>query len=196
MPAVAQAAFTAALLPDVVYTISQGGAAAVAYDITGTTSQGAAFDSGPLGRPNVYLPPGTYTFTPVSANGPAVTVVVPASSTVVVGYTPTAAAGANAGTSPPAPVVTAGASNVRGNITFGTGTTPAAGAQVVVTFAPAGAYATAPLVQATWANSGSAALGAVTVSGVTTTQFTVNCQTAPAASQANTVYSVNFLVTG
>src|SRR5712671_1438059 len=38
---------------------------------------------------------------------------------------PTAAAGANAGTGPPAPVVTANSTDVAGSITFGTGTTPA-----------------------------------------------------------------------
>ena len=201
MPAVSQAAFAAALLPNVVYNISQSGAAVPAYDITGSVSQGAAFDSGPLGRPNLFLPTGTYTLTPVSAAGQAVTITVPSSNATLIGgnilstgSVPGAAAGANAGTSPPVPVVTAGATNVRGNITFGTGTTPAAGAQVVVTFATAYPAGTVPLVQLTWGNNGSTALGAPAATAVSATGFTVNCQTAPAASQANTTYSVNYTV--
>src|SRR5262249_16775549 len=44
------------------------------------------------------------------------------------GTAPGAAAGANAGTGPPSPVVTAGSSDIRGNITFGPGPAPPAGA--------------------------------------------------------------------
>src|SRR6059058_2146035 len=60
---------------------------------------------------------------------------------------PTAAAGANAGGSPPAPVVVAGSTDGRGRITAGTGSAPAAGSLVVVTFGTP--YAVAPFVQIT-----------------------------------------------
>ena len=105
---------------------------------------------------------------------------------------PTAAAGANAGTSPPAPVGNAACDDRKGSLTFGTGTGPAAGAQAVVTFNQA--YAAAPFVVLEPINSATAAL----LPYVTATAggFTVNFQTAPAASQANTVYGVNYHVLG
>lgn len=55
---------------------------------------------------------------------------------------PTLAAGANAGTTPPSPVLGTGSTDGRGAITFGTGTTPAAGAMVTVTRtgSPCGTY--------------------------------------------------------
>lgn len=109
------------------------------------------------------------------------------------GPTPTAAAGANAGTTPPAPVVTSGDTDMRGNITFGTGATPAAGAMVVVTFA--NAWLNAPFVMVTPKNTATQALG-LYVTGVSTTGFTLSCTTAPAASQANTVFSFDFLAQG
>jgi hypothetical protein len=106
---------------------------------------------------------------------------------------PTAAAGANAGTSPPAPVVAATARNHRGNVTFGTGTTPAAGAQVTVTYSAA--WPLAPFVTVVAKNSATAALG-LYISANATGSFTVSTTNAPAASQANTVYSFDFIVTG
>jgi hypothetical protein len=99
------------------------------------------------------------------------------------GAAATAAAGANAGGSPPAPALT-GATDVSGKITFGTGTSPAAGAQCVVTFNIA--YANAPKVVITPLNSASAALNLYVAT--TTTNFTVSSVNAPSASQANTVY--------
>lgn len=105
------------------------------------------------------------------------------------GAAPTAAAGANAGSSPPAPVLT-NATDVAGQVTFGTGTSPAAGAQCVVTFNTA--YANAPKVTITPINSASAALNLYVAS--TTTNFTVSCVNAPSASQANTVYGFNYHV--
>lgn len=114
---------------------------------------------------------------------------------VSAGTAPTAAAGGNAGGSPPAPVVTAGDTDARGNITFGTGTVPAAGAMVVVTFNAA--FVSAPLgVILTWANVAGAGLGQAYVTAISTTQFTINCTVAPAASQANTTYSINYWVIG
>jgi hypothetical protein len=102
---------------------------------------------------------------------------------------PTAAAGANAGSSPPVPVRN-NCTDVAGNITFGTGTSPAAGAMVVLTFAVA--YGTAPKVTVTPINSASAALNFYVTS--TTTTFTVSCVTAPSASQGNTIYGFNYHV--
>jgi hypothetical protein len=101
------------------------------------------------------------------------------------GTAPTAAAGANAGTSPPAPVVQTGAFTSRGEVTFGTGTTPAAGAQVTVTFNSATSQT--PVVTLVPRNSATASLG-LYVSAVSTTAFTVSTTSAPAASQANTTY--------
>ena len=103
-----------------------------------------------------------------------------------------AAAGANAGTSPPAPVLT-NCTDVRGSITCGTGTTPAAGALLTVTFGTA--YTAAPIVHVQEQNSATKALNAY-VSAVSTTGFTVSVTGTPAASQANTVYSIGYAVIG
>lgn len=108
-----------------------------------------------------------------------------------VGSPPTAAAGANAGTSPPAPVVAATSRRGRGSVTFGTGTTPAAGAQLVVTFAVA--IGSTPVVTLAARNSATAALG-LYISAASSTAFTVSTTSAPAASQANTVYSIDYIV--
>lgn len=108
---------------------------------------------------------------------------------------PTAAAGANAGTSPPAPVVVGGSNDQRGDITFGTGTTPAAGAQVVVTFATSNTNygGNNPGIVLTARNSATQALG-LYVSASSSTAFTVSSTSAPAASQANTVYRFHYVV--
>lgn len=107
------------------------------------------------------------------------------------GATVAAAAGANAGASPPAPVVTR-ATDLSGTCTFGTGTLPAAGAQVVVTFASA--YANAPSVVIVPNNSLTAALTLYVT--ILAGSFTVNCVNAPAASQGNTTYSFTYQVQG
>jgi hypothetical protein len=105
----------------------------------------------------------------------------------------TAAAGANAGTTPPAPVTT-NTNDTNGTITFGTGTTPAAGAQVVLTFSTA--FAAAPKgVCITALNAATQALG-LYVSAVSASAITISCTTAPAASQANTVYKLSFIAIG
>lgn len=100
---------------------------------------------------------------------------------------PTAVAGANAGTTPPSPVL-ANCTDVAGQITFGTGTTPAAGDQVDVTFYTA--YSNAPKVLLMPINGATQALGLFVSS--TTTGFSVSCNNAPSASQANTVYGFNY----
>ena len=104
---------------------------------------------------------------------------------------PGVAAGANAGTSPPAPVLLANSNDTRGGITFGTGTSPAAGAMVVVTFGTP--YPVAPFIGLDAATSAAAPLF-LYVSTVTTTGFTIALQAAPAASQGNGVYGVNYRV--
>lgn len=113
------------------------------------------------------------------------------------GTAPAAAAGSNAGTSPPAPVVTTGSLDNAGTITFGTGTTPAAGVMVAVTFAtpwvmPGGG---AEHIALTPGNTATQALG-IYVSGVSPTGFQISCTNAPAAGQGNTVYSVSYLTMG
>jgi hypothetical protein len=104
------------------------------------------------------------------------------------GNSPTAAAGANNGTSPPAPVISG--SDVSGKITFGSGTSPAAGSQVVATFAAS--YTNARVV-ITAINSASASLN-LYVSAITSTTFTVSSVNAPSASQANTTYGFYYHV--
>ena len=111
------------------------------------------------------------------------------------GPAPTAAAGANNGTSPPAPVVATAAIDTRGNITFGSGSSPAAGAQVVVTINAneAAELQGTPSVILTPKNTATQALG-LYVSAVSTTAFTVSTTNAPTASQANTVYSFDYVL--
>ena len=99
---------------------------------------------------------------------------------------PTAAAGAQAGGSPPAPVVTATATDKRGKITFGTGSAPAAGNMVAVTFNKAYAAAPAAIVISS-GNAATASLQLCVVS-ISTTGFTLATNNMPAASQANTTY--------
>lgn len=109
------------------------------------------------------------------------------------GTAPTAAAGANAGTSPPSPVVAVGSTDTRGQITFGTGTTPAAGAQAVITFGKAYPTGYVPNIQLTPTTVGAANLLEY-VTSASNTGFTISLQAAPAASQANTVYGFNYRV--
>lgn len=106
---------------------------------------------------------------------------------------PTLAAGANAGTSPPAPVLSAGSTDARGNITFGTGTTPAAGNMVNITFGtplPAGRI---PYVSLDPSNAATAPL-ATYIANVSNTGFSIALASAPAASQANTTYAIHYTV--
>lgn len=109
------------------------------------------------------------------------------------GTAPTAAAGANNGTTPPAPVITAGDNDVRGNITFGSGGSAAGGEQVDVTFAKA--YGAAPIVMVNPDNDATQQLG-IYVSASSTTGFSLSCHGAPTSSQANTVYSFDYMVIG
>jgi hypothetical protein len=113
------------------------------------------------------------------------------------GTAPTATAGSNAGTSPPAPVVVQGSTDVGGQITFGTGTTPAAGNMVSVTFAtpwviPGGG---APHVVVSASNAASRALNFYTT-GLSPVGFILACAVAPAAGQGNTTYSFAYVAMG
>lgn len=101
----------------------------------------------------------------------------------------TAVVGAGAGTAPPAVVVVAGTTDKRGQMTWGTGTSPAAGNQVVVTFGSVQSSYGSMDIQAK--NSVTQALGLYVVSA-TTSGFTVAAANAPAASQANTVFSFDY----
>jgi len=102
---------------------------------------------------------------------------------------PVLAAGAANGTGPPAPVLAAGSDDARGSATFGSGTTPAAGAQLTVTFARPRDAARLPVVQITETTTALAALNPA-VTSITSTGFTLSTGSAPAASQAATVYGV------
>jgi Pectate lyase superfamily protein len=105
---------------------------------------------------------------------------------------PACAAGPNAGTSAPAPVVTK-ATDMAGQITFGTGRAPSAGAMVHVTFRRA--YGTVPYVVLCPLNAATAHLG-VWVASPASTGFSVGVANAPAASQPRTKYAVCWIVVG
>lgn len=107
------------------------------------------------------------------------------------GSAPAVAAGANNGTTPPAPTVTAGGTDARGIISFGSGGTPAAGAQVTVTFAHALPAGTTPFVHLQETNSATKALN-VFPTGASNTGFTVSTGSAPTASQASGTYLVEY----
>jgi hypothetical protein len=105
---------------------------------------------------------------------------------------PTAAAGANAGTSPPAPVMQPGSDDDRGSVTFGTGTTPAAGTVLTVTFATPKDPNRLPVVLCQETTSAMAGIDFATV--VTATGFSIVTNTRNlAASQANTVYGLSWV---
>jgi hypothetical protein len=98
------------------------------------------------------------------------------------GPAPSAAAGANNGTSPPAPTVVTGSTDGRGSIQFGSGGTPAIGEQVAVTFASA--YSSPPVVSVSGGTAATDALGALYPAQVSTTGFRVRCTATPAGTQA------------
>lgn len=102
----------------------------------------------------------------------------------------TITAGGSAGGSPPAPNVVAG-HDARGDVQFGTGTSPSTGVMVHVAFNVA--YASVPIVLICPVNDLTAGLvldvGTVTVNG-----FDVRATVAPAASQVHTTYEFTYLV--
>jgi hypothetical protein len=111
--------------------------------------------------------------------------------TTAVGAQPTLAALANNGAGAPAPVLAATADDHRGSFTFGSGTAPAVGSQVSVTFARP--YPVAPVVTVASGNGGSASRAPFATS-VTTTGFNLAFNVAAAASQAASTYAVTYTV--
>lgn len=101
----------------------------------------------------------------------------------------TLAAGAGAGAAPPAPVIVT-CHDLRGQLTWGTGATPAAGAQVTATFM--NPYATAPVIVLSPQNALTAALQ-LYVTNITPNGFTIACAVAPAAGQAAATYAVSYV---
>lgn len=100
---------------------------------------------------------------------------------------PTVAAAAGAGTAPPTPTSTGNAA--RGTVSWGTGTGPAAGNQVTVTFATPLSEAVVPML--TPYNAAAAALLEY-VTNITAAGFTIATQGAPAASQAAGTYVIGY----
>lgn len=111
------------------------------------------------------------------------------------GTAPTLAAGSNNGTTPPVPQAISGANDARGKISFGSGTSPAIGNQVVVTFASGTAYVNTPTIFLEEQDSGTKALN-LYPTNVTATGFTIASTVAPTASKANTFYNVAYRVEG
>lgn len=106
---------------------------------------------------------------------------------------PTAVAGAGAGTAPPAPVINGGSDDDRGSLTFGSGTTPAAGVVISVTFATPKDPNRLPVVLIQEGTAASAGVD-LAVTAVTSTGFSVSSGTRfLTASQANTVYGFSWL---
>lgn len=117
--------------------------------------------------------------------------------------TVTATMQAGAGTTPPAAVIAGYSRNREGGITWGTGTTPAAGGQVAIVFGtneiPRIGGSTAPSrIMVIAKNTATANLNpyvsAIAVTSGETTGFTIGLGTAPSASQANTVYAVDWVL--
>lgn len=175
-------------------------------DPTGNSDSSSAFsaaitrlDSGGI----VFVPAGSYILSS-TVTVPAGTTVVVASGATVSGTlsgavvtlnasSVSAAAGANNGTSPPAPAVVSGSTPLRGRVTFGSGATPAAGKQVVVSFGTS--FAFVPAVAVIASNSATQALG-LYVTDQIAAGFTLATTNAPAASQPNTTYGFNYVALG
>lgn len=111
--------------------------------------------------------------------------------TTVVGAQPTLAVLANNGTTPPAPVLAADATDRRGTLTFGSGATPAVGGQVSVTFSRP--FPAPPVVIVSPTTGGSASR-APYPSNVTAAGFNVNLNSVPNASQVATTYGIAYRV--
>lgn len=106
---------------------------------------------------------------------------------------PVVAAAAGLGTTPPAPTVDSNSNDMRGLIGFGSGSAPAVGAAVTVTFASA--FSRTPTVMLIAKNGATAALQPY-LGAVSATSFNINLAVAPAPGQAAGTYFVAFLVMG
>ncbi|MFI2216525.1 hypothetical protein ACH47B_06535 [Rhodococcus sp. NPDC019627] len=103
--------------------------------------------------------------------------------------TPTLVTGANAGAGAPAATLVAGSNDRRGTIQIGTGTSPAAGVLVSVTFGRP--YPVAPFVApSVQAQNGTGPF----VKDVTATGFNIGLLAAPAASQSLGTYALGYVV--
>lgn len=113
---------------------------------------------------------------------------------MVGGSAPVATYSSGAGTGPPTSPVLVG-TDQSGSVTWGTGTSPAASQQVTVTFAIPQEMSGGGKVVVTPFTAATVALGMyVLAADSTTALFKVSVATAPAASQANTVYGFIYQV--
>jgi hypothetical protein len=107
---------------------------------------------------------------------------------------PSIAVGAGLGTAPPAPTIDAQADDHQGTISFGSGSAPAAGTILTVTFARPKDANRLPKVMLQEATQAMAGID-VAVSGVTANGFTIAQGTrVVTASQAAGTYALSFLV--
>ena len=102
-------------------------------------------------------------------------------------------AGSGAGTSPPTPVVASGSNDLRGTVTFGTGTAASGSTVLNVNFNQT--MSTKPSVVIS-VNTGTGTAVGFVVGAVGTTGFTVSALSTIASSQANTAYSISYIVIG
>jgi hypothetical protein len=130
----------------------------------------------------------------VTANaGVTTTALVQAAQYYSAGTIPTVAAGSSAGTSPPAPVIAAGSTDARGQVTFGTGSSPGLGQMVRVTFAVPYSSTPAVFLQA---NDDTLTGIEFTVANRTNSHWDFYAHSALAASQPNTTYSFCYYCIG
>lgn len=108
------------------------------------------------------------------------------------GTAPTPTLQAGNGSSPPACTVTG--NGQRGSASFGSGSSPAAGDQVVLTYNDSTGWVNAPKAVALSANQAAAAL--IPYRKVTATALTLGFVTAPAASQTAGTYVVDYSMDG
>lgn len=111
-----------------------------------------------------------------------------------------AVAGANNGTSPPGPTLSSLADDERGYISFGSGATPAAGAQVVLNTTGSWSGYDAlpnPIATVTPCNAATAACGTWWAS-ISSDNLTVTfgCSGIPAASQASGTFKLAYKLQG
>ena len=118
-------------------------------------------------------------------------------TTAVWAYSPwdtstvTVAAGLSNGSGGTVPTATAASTLYRGTVNFGSGTAPTSGSQVTVAFSAT--LPSAPFVVVSPANAAAGTINP-TVLAASTTGFTIGSAVAPTATQAPTIYSVNYLM--
>jgi hypothetical protein len=105
---------------------------------------------------------------------------------------PTVTVGAGLGTAPPAIVLNSDYNDDRGSLTFGSGSAPGAGAILAFVFAVPKDTSRLPVVSITETTVATALLSPA-VTSISSTGFTVS-SLIPTASQANTVYGIQWTV--